>query len=118
MGNVGAQYFAQPGYGPNARVSRDDYNLVSGQEDPRTGRRGHTLHLNIAERARDLDRYFLYHELFARLRAGGSVSGYAHVGSDWFGERSGSHSMCRSASSTWWRSFRRIDFASTPGTTF
>jgi hypothetical protein len=89
MGNIGAQYFAQPGYGPHARVSRNDYNLVSGQEDPRTGRRGPTLHLNIAERARDVDRYFLYHELFARLRAGGSVSGYAHVGSDWFGETVG-----------------------------
>ena len=36
-----------------------------------------------------MDRYFLYHELFARLRAGGSVSGYAHVGSDWFGESAG-----------------------------
>jgi hypothetical protein len=89
MGNIGAQYFAQSDYGPRGRASRDDYNLVSGQEDPRTGRRGHTLHLNIAERARDVDRYFLYHELFARLRAGGSVSGYAHVGSDWFGESAG-----------------------------
>ena len=89
MGNIGAQYFAQPHYGPHGRASRDDYNLVSGQEDPRTGRRGHTIHLNIAERARDVERYFLYHELFARLRAGGSVSGYAHVGSDWFGESAG-----------------------------
>jgi hypothetical protein len=89
MGNLGGAYFAQPGYGPDGRVSRDDYNLVSGQEDPRTGRRGHTVHLNIAERARDVDRYFLYHELFERLRAGGSLSGYAHVGSDWFGESVG-----------------------------
>ena len=89
MGNIGAEYFAQPGYGPDGRASRNDYNLVSGQEDPRTGRRGHTVHLNIAERARDVDRYFLYHELFERLRAGGSVSGYAHVGSDWFGESVG-----------------------------
>jgi hypothetical protein len=89
MGNIGAQYFAQPHYGPRGRASRDDYNLVSGQEDPRTGRRGHTIHLNIAERARDVERYFLYHELFARLRAGGSVSGYAHVGSDWFGDAAG-----------------------------
>ena len=56
-------------------VARDDYNLVSGQENPGTGRRGHTLHLNIADRARDVNRYFLYHELFARLRAGGLVSG-------------------------------------------
>jgi hypothetical protein len=87
MGNLGGQ--SQPGYGRDGRVSRDDYNLVSGQEDPRTGRRGHTVHLNIAERARDVDRYFLYHELFERLRAGGSVSGYAHVGSDWFGESVG-----------------------------
>jgi hypothetical protein len=36
-----------------------------------------------------VNRYFLYHELFERLRAGGSVSGYAHVGSDWFGEIAG-----------------------------
>jgi hypothetical protein len=89
MGNIGAQYFAQREYGQQGRVGKDDYNLASGQEDPRTGRRGHTLHLNIAERAHDADRYFLYHELFARLRAGGSVSGYAHVGSDWFGESAG-----------------------------
>ena len=89
MGNMGAQYFAQRDYGLQGRANQDDYNLVSGQEDPRTARRGHTLHLNIAERARDADRYFLYHELFAQLRAGGSVSGYAHVGSDWFGETAG-----------------------------
>jgi hypothetical protein len=89
MGNIDAEYFAQRDYGPRGRASRDDYNLVSGQEDPRTGRRGHTVHLNIADRARDVHRYFLYHELFARLRAGGSVSGYAHVGSDWFGETAG-----------------------------
>jgi hypothetical protein len=62
---------------------------VSGQEDPHTGRRGHTVHLNIAERARDVERYFPYHELFERLRVGGSVNGYAHVGSDWFGESVG-----------------------------
>jgi hypothetical protein len=89
MGNIGAQYFDQPGYGLDGRVGRDGYNLVSGQEDPRTGRRGHTVHLNIAERARNVNRYFLYHELFERLRAGGSLSGYAHVGSDWFGESVG-----------------------------
>ena len=40
MGNLGAAYFAQTDYGPGGRACRDDYNLVSGQEDPRTGRRG------------------------------------------------------------------------------
>jgi hypothetical protein len=89
MGNMGAPYFGQHGYGPQGRASQNDYNLVSGQEDPRTARRGHTLHLNIAERARDPDRYFLYHNVFEQLRAGGSVSGYAHVGSDWFGDAAG-----------------------------
>jgi hypothetical protein len=89
MGNIGAAYFDQDRYGPGSREARDDYHVVSGQEDPRTGRRGHTLHLNIAERHRDPDRYFLYHEAFTRLREGGSVSGYAHVGSGWFGEEAG-----------------------------
>jgi hypothetical protein len=89
MGNIGAPYFPQRAYGPRGRSVRGDHHVVSGQEDPRTGRRGHTLHLNVAERHRDPDRYFLYHEAFTRLRAGGSVSGYAHVGSGWFGESAG-----------------------------
>jgi hypothetical protein len=89
MGNVGAEYFEQRDYGRRGRASQDGHHIVSGQEDPRTGRRGHTLHLNIAERVHDAERYFLYHECFTRLRAGGAVSGYAHVGSDWFGENAG-----------------------------
>jgi hypothetical protein len=35
-------------------------NLVSGPGDPRTGWRGHTVHLNIAERARDAESTVAY----------------------------------------------------------
>ncbi len=89
MGNVGDAYFHQHAFGPAGRVSRDGVHLVSGQEDPRTGQRGHTLHLNVAEPLRDTARYFLYHETFERLRAGGALSGYAHVDTGWFSDDAG-----------------------------
>jgi len=47
------------------------------------------LHLNVAEPIRDPERYFLYHETFERLRAGGALTGYAHVDSGWFAEDAG-----------------------------
>jgi hypothetical protein len=89
MGNLGASYFEQHAFGAQGRASRDGFYLVGGQEDPRTGARGHTLHLNVAESVRDPARYFLYHEAFKRLRASGALSGYAHVGSGWFAEDAG-----------------------------
>ena len=89
MGNVGDAYFHQHAFGPQGRESNGDFHLVSGQEDPRTGARGHTLHLNVAEPVRDPDRYFLYHETFERLRAGGALSGYAHVDTGWFADDAG-----------------------------
>ena len=89
MGNIGSPYFEQAAFGPAGRAEHGDFHLVSGQEDPRTGRRGHTLHLNVAEPIRDPERYFLYHETFERLRAGGAITGYAHVDSGWFADDAG-----------------------------
>ena len=89
MGNVGNAYFHQHAFGQRGRASGNGFHLVSGQEDPRTGQRGHTLHLNVAEALRDEARYFLYHETFERLRAGGALSGYAHVDSGWFSDDAG-----------------------------
>ncbi len=89
MGNVGEAYFHQYAFGPAGRVSRDGVHLVSGQEDPRTGQRGHTLHLNVAEPVRVPERYFLYHETFEQLRTGGALSGYAHVDTGWFADDAG-----------------------------
>lgn len=89
MGNIGSPYFEQAAFGLTGRAEHGDFHLVSGQEDPRTGRRGHTLHLNVAEPIRDPERYFLYHETFERLRAGGALTGYAHVDSGWFADDAG-----------------------------
>lgn len=89
MGNISSPYFEQTAFGPEGRAEHGDFHLVSGQEDPRTGRRGHTLHLNVAEPIRDPERYFLYHETFERLRAGGALTGYAHVDSGWFADDAG-----------------------------
>ncbi len=89
MGNIGSPYFEQAAFGPEGRASSGDFHLVSGQEDPRTGRRGHTLHLNVAKPIRDPERYFLYHETFERLRKGGALTGYAHVDSGWFSDDAG-----------------------------
>ena len=89
MGNIASPYFEQAAFGLAGRAEHGDFHLVSGQEDPRTGRRGHTLHLNVAEPIRDPERYFLYHETFERLRAGGALSGYAHVDSGWFADDAG-----------------------------
>jgi hypothetical protein len=88
MGNIGAAYFEHAVFGTAGRTDGKSH-LVTGQEDPRTGRRGHTLHLNVPEPIRDPERYFLYHESFERLRAGGALTGYAHVDSGWFSDDAG-----------------------------
>ena len=89
MGNIAATAYEQVGFGQAAWAGPAEHLVAAGQEDPRTGRRGHTLHLNVAEPVRDPDRYFLYHETFERLRAGGAISGYAHAGTGWFSELAG-----------------------------
>ena len=89
MGNLATTAYEQPGFGADGRGTARGRHVVSGQEDPRTGRRGHTLHLNVAAPVRDPDRYFLYHETFERLRAGGAVMGYAHADTGWFDEVAG-----------------------------
>ena len=89
MGNLATTAYEQPGFGAPGHGASRGRHLVSGQEDPRTGRRGHTLHLNVAAPVRDPDRYFLYHETFELLRAGGAVTGYAHADTGWFDEVAG-----------------------------
>jgi hypothetical protein len=89
MGNLSATAYEQAAFGPAGWMGPPEHRVAAGQEDPRTGRRGHTLHLNVAEPVRDPDRYFLYHETFERLRAGGAITGYAHAGTGWFDELAG-----------------------------
>lgn len=62
--------------------------LVSGQEDPRTGHRGHTIHHNLERPIHDQGTYFLCHEVFEESHRQGGVSGYAHLG-EWFNAERG-----------------------------
>ena len=89
MGNIAVTHFKQPAWGEAGRwYLRDDHVLVSGQEDPRTVQRGHTIHHNLEEPIHlDADSYFLYHEVFEESRRRGGISGYAHLGQLFNGQR-------------------------------
>ena len=79
MGNIAGTHFGQPAWGAAGRFERDGHALVSGQEDPRTVHRGHTIHHNLREPLHvGPDGYFLYHEVFEQARRQGGLSGYAH----------------------------------------
>lgn len=85
MGNLTDVTFRQYAFGEQGRAQDDKYTLVPGQEDPRSGQRGHTLHLNIKQAYRDQE-YFAYHKVFEEMRRQGAVSGYAHFGEGHFNE--------------------------------
>ena len=79
MGNRSAVHFPHRAWGRDGWYGKGSYTVVPGQEDPRTNVRGHTIHLNIPEPARDPSRYLLYHEWFERVSKLGGISGYAHM---------------------------------------
>jgi hypothetical protein len=79
MGNIATTHFPQSYWGKDGRYGQNTRVVVAGQEDPRTAVRGHTIHLNLIEPARDPDRYLLYHEVFEHVAEQGGVSGYAHL---------------------------------------
>ncbi len=87
MGNVTGTHFRQPAWGATGRYERDGRVLVSGQEDPRTGQRGHTMHWNIERPVHEPDSFFEYHEIFENTRGQGGVTGYAHLGELFNGRR-------------------------------
>lgn len=85
-------YMEQAGFGKAYRRQRENYSLVSGQEDPRTLEiygQGHTLALNIAGMVRDVSRYHLYDTVFDAVHAQGGLTGYAHMAwvRQFFGQR-------------------------------
>jgi len=88
MGNIAALHFKQPKeWGKAGRFERDGHFLVSGQEDPRTGHFGHTIHQNLQRPIRPpADEYFLYHKVFEESKRQGGISGFAHMG---WGQREG-----------------------------
>lgn len=88
MGNIMGTYFKQPAWGRRGRVERDDVALVSGQEDPRTVMRGHTIHWNVDTHTHfEAEGFFQYHVAFEQTRRGGAVTGYAHLGELFNGRR-------------------------------
>ncbi|MCY3599963.1 MAG: CehA/McbA family metallohydrolase [Gemmatimonadetes bacterium] len=88
MGNIAVTHFKQPAWGEAGQYVREGHALVSGQEDPRTVHRGHTIHHNLQHPIRpDPESYFLYHRVFEASRAQGGISGYAHMGQLFNGER-------------------------------
>ena len=88
MGNIVGTYFKQPAWGRRGRYERDGVALVSGQEDPRTVMRGHTIHWNVDTHAHlEAEAFFQYHLVFERTRLGGATTGYAHLGELFNGRR-------------------------------
>jgi hypothetical protein len=82
MGNIQNVYFHQPkAWGKASRFERDGHFIVSGQEAPRTGQFGHTIHFNIDRPVHlKTDEYFLYHKAFQEVASQGGISGFAHMG--------------------------------------
>jgi len=90
MGNIAGTYFEQPAWGKAGRFEQDGYLIASGQEDPRTGQLGHTIHHNLQKPIHlSPDTYFLYHRVFEESHRQGGISGYAHLNAGWFNVRRG-----------------------------
>jgi hypothetical protein len=88
MGNIVTTHFRQPAWGKAGRFVRDGHVIASGQEDPRTTQRGHTIHHNLnAPIHLGQDEFFSYHKVFEASHAQGGVSGYAHHGQLFNGRR-------------------------------
>ena len=73
MGNIAKLHFQQPqAWGKASRFERDGHFIVSGQEDPRTGHFGHTIHHNMQSPIRaPSDSYFLYRQGVRGIEAPG-----------------------------------------------
>jgi len=90
MGNIAGTYFEQPAWGKEGHFEQDGYLIASGQEDPRTGQLGHTIHHNLQSPIHlSQDTYFLYHRVFEESHQQGGISGYAHLNAGWFNVRRG-----------------------------
>ena len=90
MGNITGVYFEQPAWGRAGRFEQGGYLIASGQEDPRTGHIGHTIHQNLTAPIHpSAERYFLYDRVFDQSHRQGGISGYAHINAGWFNARRG-----------------------------
>jgi hypothetical protein len=90
MGNIAGTHFKQPKeWGAASRFALDKKHfIVSGQEDPRTGHMGHTIHHNLkGPLHQEPADYFMYNRVFQRSHDQGGTSGFAHMGSGFNGQR-------------------------------
>ena len=88
MGNIAGTYFKQPAWDRAGQFDRDGYTIVPGQEDPRTGMRGHTIHWNLKSHVHfEKEAFFQYDRVFERTRSQGALTGYAHLGELFNGRR-------------------------------
>ena len=88
MGNIVTTHFRQPAWGKAGRFVRDGHLIASGQEDPRTTQRGHTIHHNLQKPVHlPAEDFFSYHKVFEASHSQGGVSGYAHMGQIFNGRR-------------------------------
>jgi hypothetical protein len=88
MGNIVTTHFRQPAWGKAGRFERDGHMIASGQEDPRTTQRGHTIHHNLQKPFHlAKEEFFSYHKVFEASHGQGGVSGYAHYGQLFNGRR-------------------------------
>lgn len=85
MGNMAGTYFEQPAWGKAGQFEHNGYTVASGQEDPRTGQLGHTIHHNLQEPIHlSPDTYFQYSHAFDETHRQGGLTGYAHLNAPWF----------------------------------
>ena len=88
MGNIEGTYYKQPAWDRAGWFMRDGYAMVPGQEDPRTGMRGHTIHWNLKQHVHfEKEAFFQYDRVFERTRSQGALTGYAHLGELFNGRR-------------------------------
>ena len=96
MGNISGTHFKQSAWGSAGQYGRDGYFLVAGQEDPRTGQRGHTIHWNVAQHTHAQEVFFQYHHISsARARVAPRLA--TRTSASCSTASAASRSTCRSA---------------------
>ncbi|MGV3559742.1 CehA/McbA family metallohydrolase [Larkinella arboricola] len=87
MGDFWETYYPQYAFGEQGVYRRDNYLLVSGQEDPRTPELGHVLGYGASDKVRYSNEYYHYDNVFDRLHELGGLTGYAHHAETFHGYR-------------------------------
>ena len=95
MGDFWATYYSQYAWGLDGVYHVEDRLLASGQEDPRTHERGHTISLAADDFVRLEDPalsqgpsgYYYYDQVFDRIHELGGLTGYAHQAVTFHGYR-------------------------------